>query len=51
MKSKKEKRVELESMNDLKPEMFCPDCGKELKYPEYECECCQHQLVFYIKNN
>ena len=45
----KEMRCDLEKMTDLKKEMACPGCGCMLEEPEYKCEHCKIQLVFFVK--
>ncbi len=42
-------RIDLKKITDLKPEMVCPDCKEPTQQPEYNCEKCKHQLVFFVK--
>ena len=45
----KEENIKLRKADDLKKEMPCLDCGKTLKRPDYKCETCKKQLVFWIE--
>lgn len=45
----KEEEIELKYVHDLSSEMECPNCGKMLEAPDYKCEQCKCELVFYIK--
>lgn len=45
---KKEIKLFLDCPLDLKNEMTCPECKKNLEYP-FECSRCNKQLVFYLK--
>ena len=44
-----EVRQDLEQMLDLKKEMPCSQCGQLLSEPEYSCQKCGIELVFFVK--
>lgn len=44
----KEYRVDLKRASDLTNPYSCPTCNRGLEAPEYKCDYCKIELVFYL---
>jgi len=47
----KEKKIDLEFLEQLTNPYPCPDCLKPLEAEKYYCERCKHILVFYARKS